>query len=87
MGIGFICTITGVILATAGWQYAFWFPYSHPMLAIKTLEDSNHHNQGAATAIQQINVDIFTKEIFVSLAVAVVVFIAGYFIIQKKSVK
>lgn len=87
MGIGFICTITGVILATAGWKYAFWFPYSHPILAIKTLEDGNHHSAGAATAMQQINVDIFTKEIFVSLLIAVIVFIAGYFIVLKKSVK
>ena len=87
MGIGFVCTVTGVILAGTGWQYAFWFPYSHPLLAIKTLEDGNHHNPGAGTAMPQINVDIFTKEIFVSLAIAVIVFIAGYFIVLKKSVK
>ena len=32
-------------------------------------------------------IDLFTKDIFVSLAVAVVVFVAGYFIVLKKSVK
>src|SRR6201999_2179532 len=38
MGIGFVCTITGVILATSGWAYAYLVPYSHPLLSIKTLE-------------------------------------------------
>ena len=35
----------------------------------------------------QITVDLFTKDIFVSLGVAAVVFILGYFIVLKKSVK
>jgi hypothetical protein len=34
-----------------------------------------------------IDIEIFSKEIFVSLGIAVVVFIAGYFIVLKKSVK
>lgn len=83
MGIGFICTITGVILALNNWKYAYLFPYSHPMLALNML----HHNNGAKEAMPQLTVDIFTKEIFVSLAIAVVVFIGGYFIVLKKSVK
>jgi hypothetical protein len=35
----------------------------------------------------QITVDIFTKDILVSLVVALSVFILGYFIVLKKSVK
>lgn len=81
MGIGFVCTITGVILASKGWEYAYAFPYSHPMQAIITMT-----RQGEGPA-KQLEIDVFTKDVFVSLAVAVVVFVAGYFIVQRRSVK
>lgn len=84
MGIGFICTITGVILAANKWQYAYMFPYSHPMLALNALGQAKETKQAA---MPQITVDIFTKDTWVSLAVAVAVFILGYFIVLKKSVK
>jgi hypothetical protein len=86
MGIGFTATITGVILAANGWKYAYLFPYSHPMLAIKTMEDGlkNHPGPGA---MPQITIDLFTKEIFVSLTIAVIIFVVGYVIVLKKSVK
>jgi hypothetical protein len=87
MGIGFIATITGVILAGNGWKYAYLFPYSHPMLAIQALEAGAHAKNQGPGGMPQITIDIFTKEIFVSLAVALLVFIAGYFIVLKKSVK
>jgi len=83
MGIGFVGTIAGVILATAGWQYAYLFPYSHPMLVLQTLP----RGRTGSAPVTQITVDFFTHEIFVSLGVAVVVFIIGYFIVLKKSVK
>lgn len=81
MGIGFVCTITGVILASKNWEYCYLFPYSHPMVAITTMM---RHGDKRITEIQ---IDVFTKDVFVSLAVGVVVFIAGYFIVLKKSVK
>lgn len=80
MGIGFVCTIAGVIASAAGWQYAYLFPYSHPMMAVLTLSP-RHGNP------MQIDVNVFHKEILVSLVVAAVVFIAGYFIVERKSVK
>ena len=86
MGIGFIATITGVILAAKNWQYAYLFPYSHPMLALNMLPQ-RHGNTGKPGAMPQFTIDMFTKEIFVSLAIAAVVFIGGYFIVLKKSVK
>lgn len=86
MGVGFVSTITGVILATKGWEYAYLFPYSHPMLTIMTVGKGMHNTPGPV-APPPMSIDIFTKEIFVSLAVAVLVFIAGYFIVLKKSVK
>jgi hypothetical protein len=62
------------------------FPYSHPFLTIKALVEGNHHNPGPA-GMPQITIDLFTKEIFVSLIIALLVFVAGYFIVLKKSVK
>lgn len=82
MGIGFVCTIAGVILASKGWEYAYAFPYSHPMVAITTMMHRDKVNP-----TNQLAIDIFTKDVFVSLSVAVVVFVAGYFIVQRKSVK
>jgi hypothetical protein len=86
MGIGFIAIITGDILAGNNWQYAWLFPYSHPMITIKTITEGNHHHPGPG-GMPLITIDVFTREIFVSLAVALLVFIAGYFIVLKKSVK
>lgn len=84
MGIGFTLTIAGVIFANVNWQYAYLFPYSLPMLTIKELIN-NRMNDGPG--MPQITVDLFTRDIFVSLGVAAVVFILGYFIVLKKSVK
>jgi hypothetical protein len=84
MGIGFTATIAGVIMASAGWKYAYLFPYSHPMLTIKSILPDP---RGNSTGMPQITVELFTKDIFVSLGVAVVVFILGYFIVLNKSVK
>jgi hypothetical protein len=86
MGIGFIAIVTGDILAGNSWQYAYLFPYSHPMLTVKTVEEGSHHSQGAG-GMPLITIDLFTKEIFVSLAFALLVFVVGYFIVLRKSVK
>lgn len=83
MGIGFVCTIAGVILGGKGWDYAYLFPYSHPMLALKALQQA----KGSPHGMPEITVDLFTKDTAVSLIVATVVFVAGYFIVLKKSVK
>jgi len=83
MGIGFVATITGVILVINQWKYDYLFPYSHPMLALSALPQ--HHSHAAGS--NPISVDLFTQEIYVSLIIATLVFIAGYFIVLKKSVK
>lgn len=82
MGIGFVCTIAGVIMATADWEYDFWFPYASPMMALKTMLP---HTRGKAST--QMVIDIFTNDVYVSIVISAVVFIAGFFIVQKKSVK
>jgi hypothetical protein len=83
MGIGFICTITGSILASKDWEYAYLFPYSHPMMAMKALQQV----KGKAPGMPQMTIELFTKETWVSLAIALVVFVIGYFIVLRKSVK
>ncbi len=85
MGIGFICTVTAAILAGNAWKYAYLFPYSHPLLALNI--GSAHVKNKPGTSDPHVVIDIFTKEIWVSLAVAAVVFVVGYFIVLKKSVK
>ncbi|HVV54569.1 MAG TPA: ABC transporter permease [Mucilaginibacter sp.] len=84
MGIGFAATIAGVIAAGSGWQYAYLFPYSHAMLTVKSIHQAN---MGKGGAVPQLTVDLFTKDIFVSIVVSVAVFVLGYFIVLKKSVK
>ena len=81
MGLGFVATLVGITVASKNWEYSYLFPYAHPMVAITGMIK---HNNGPAHELQ---IDMFTKDVFVSLAIAVVVFIAGYFIVQRKSVK
>lgn len=86
MGIGFVCTVASLIAVNAAhWEYAYFIPYAHPALAMSGLNNNSKmvHNHGTI----QMSIDIFTKEVYVSLIVAAVVFILGFFIVQKKSVK
>jgi hypothetical protein len=84
MGLGFVATIVGVTAASKNWEYSYLFPYAHPMVAITTMIKRDNKVPGPAS---ELHIDLFTKDVYVSLAVAVVVFIAGYFIVRKKSVK
>jgi hypothetical protein len=77
MGIGFVGTISGIICANTGWEYAYTIPYAHPVLALM-----NNRNKGKLPEIS-----FLTNETYVSLSVAVIAFVAGYFIISKRSVK
>ena len=78
MGIGFVGTIAAIISVNVNWEYVRFFPYAHPLIAIQS-------GPGKVKVTQQI--DFFTSEIIVSLSIAVVAFIAGYFIVSKRSVK
>jgi hypothetical protein len=74
MGIGFIGVITGIIVASKGWEYAYMIPYSHPTLVLAL---------GKGKGVTE----IFTKDIYSSLIYALIFFIVGYFIVARKSIK
>lgn len=82
MGVGFICTIIGSILTAINWKYVYLFPYASPSLT--TRSSTPLRKPGAAI---DTTVDIFTDNIYVSLIVFAIVFVAGFYIVQKKSVK
>ena len=74
MGIGFVGVIAGIIVASKGWEYAYLVPYSHPTLALSMTKSKNMDQ-------------LFSQEIYVGLIYAIVFFIAGYFIVARKSIK
>ena len=82
MGVGFFATIVGVITASKSWEYCYLFPYAHPMLALKLMPHNTTKGDNP-----QIVIDLFTKDILVGITVSALVFIGGYFIVLKKSVK
>ena len=82
MGVGFFATIVGVITASKSWEYCYLFPYAHSMLALKLMPHNTTKGDNP-----QIVIDLFTKDILVGITVSALVFIGGYFIVLKKSVK
>jgi hypothetical protein len=84
MGVGFVGTIAGVIMGSMQWKYAWLFPYAHPMVALQTMMPRGKTGMRASP---QLNIRILTDDVYVSIAVAVIIFLAGYFILLKRSVK
>lgn len=79
MGIGFIGIIAGIITANVGWKHAYLIPYSDPALALRATNGSKNARPE--------ELPIFTQEIWVSLAFALVLFTLGYFILLKRNIK
>jgi hypothetical protein len=77
-GIGFLLTIMGIITTSVGWKYVEYLPYAFPNLTVtnimKTKGDFN-------------NMIIFDQAIYNSLICAAIVFIVGYFLVAKKTIK
>lgn len=71
MGIGFVFFVMSMIALK--WEYSYLIPFTHPILAI--------------TSSTGKDIEIFTKEVWVSFAYAAAFFSAGYFIVIKRSVK
>lgn len=82
MGIGFLLTVFGIITTNLGWEYAYTIPYAHPMIALNNIMQQITARKGV-----QRTFDLMDKEIYVSLTVAVIAFIVGYFVINKRNMK
>lgn len=82
MGIGFLLTVFGIITANLGWEYAYLIPYTHPMLATESIM-----HQIFKTKNMGLDFDLMGNEIYVSLAVAAITFVAGYFVVSRRSIK
>ncbi|NEU10403.1 ABC transporter permease subunit [Flavihumibacter sp. R14] len=79
MGIGFLLTVFGIICNNLGWKYAFTIPYAHPMIALQKMMSQ--------TTPGSTDFELLTKEVYISLAISLVTFIAGYFVISRRSVR
>jgi hypothetical protein len=86
MGIGFVATIAGIILASNHWTYAYLFPYAHPMITTSAMPQA-YSRVVPGEIIPTISIEILTREIFVSIIISIAVFVAGYFIVLNKSIK
>ncbi|GAB2985791.1 hypothetical protein GCM10027049_26060 [Mucilaginibacter puniceus] len=82
MGIGFVATISGLILSGFDWKYAYLIPYAHPSLTVKSIMP-----RPRIMAVPELKIEIFTNHVYVSLIVSIAIFIAGFYIVQRKSVK
>ena len=82
MGIGFLLTVFGLITVNLGWKYAYAIPYAQPMVALRNIMQEMMSNGG-----QQRAFNLMGKEIYMSLAVAFLSFIAGYFVIRERNIK
>jgi lantibiotic transport system permease protein len=87
MGIGFLGLIITLIAFKVKWEYVYLVPYAQPSLTLSNLMKNTHTIKGKGIAMPTLSVDILTREVYVSLAFAVAIFIAGFFIVQRKSVK
>lgn len=82
MGIGFLFTVFGIITANLGWKYAYTIPFAHPMLALQNIMGQIMGREDKRRVF-----DLMDKEIYISLGVAVVTFVIGYFVINKRNIK
>ncbi|RYG13267.1 MAG: ABC transporter permease [Chitinophagaceae bacterium] len=77
-GIGFLMTIMGIITASVNWKYVDYLPYAYPNLTVTKI---------MATKGDINKMIVFDQGIYNSLICGAVVFIIGYFIVAKKTIK
>ncbi len=77
-GIGFLFTIMGIITANVGWKYVDYLPYAYPNLAVRNIMQT----KGDFNKML-----IFDQPIYNSLIYGIIVFIIGYFMLAKKTIK
>jgi hypothetical protein len=77
-GIGFLMTIMGIITASVGWKYVDYLPYAYPNLTVTKI---------MATKGDINKMIVFDQGIYNSLICGVVIFVIGYFLVAKKTIK
>ncbi len=76
-GLGFLLTIVCSITANIGWKYAAYLPYAFPSLTVMNIMQAK---KGAEMVV-------FDQAAFNSLICGAIVFVIGYFMIAKKTIK
>jgi hypothetical protein len=76
-GLGFLLTIVCSITANIGWKYAAYLPYAFPSLTVMNIMSAK---KGAELVI-------FDQAIINSLICGGIVFVIGYFMLAKKTIK
>ncbi|MES2417911.1 MAG: ABC transporter permease [Bacteroidota bacterium] len=77
-GIGFLLTIMGIITANVNWKYVDYLPYAYPNLTVTNIM----HTKGDFNKMV-----VFDQGIYNSLICGAIVFVIGYFLISKKTIK
>ena len=77
-GIGFLLTIMGIITAGVKWKYVDYLPYAYPNLTVTKI---------MATKGDINKMIVFDQGVYNSLICGAVVFVIGYFIVAKKTIK
>lgn len=77
-GIGFLMTIMGIITANVNWKYVSYLPYAYPNLTVNQISKTKGDFNAMA---------IFDQGIYNSLICGALIFIIGYFIVAKKTIK
>jgi len=77
-GIGFLLTIICSITANVGWKYATYLPHAFPSLTVMSIMKTG----GDVNKFV-----LFDQAIYNSLICGVVVFVIGYFLVAKKTIK
>lgn len=77
-GIGFLATIMGIITVGVNWKYVDYVPYAYPNLTVhKIMQTKGDLNK----------MIVFDQGIYNSLICGAIVFVIGYFLLAKKTIK
>jgi hypothetical protein len=77
-GIGFLLTIMGIITANLNWKYVSFLPYAYPNLTVSNIMQT----KGDLNKMV-----IFDQAIYNGLICGAIVFVIGYFLVAKKTIK
>lgn len=77
-GIGFLFIIMGIITANLNWKYVVYLPYAYPNLTVRNIMQTKGDLN---------KMIVFDQAIYNSLIYGLIVFVIGYFLLAKKTIK